>query len=56
MARAGKAIEALKEISEGVDEQIKSAVAGLRRHDLNRFQAARTKLQEAIALLLEVES
>jgi len=46
-------IEQLKEISNQLDEQIKSASRGLRTGDKDRCQFARMKIQEAITKLLE---
>ena len=47
-------IAKLKEASEQIDEQIRSASAGMRTGDKDRFQFARMKIQEAITKLLEV--
>ena len=48
-----KIIEQLKEVSNQLDEQIKSASRGLRPGDRDRCQFARMKIQEAITKLLE---
>ena len=44
----------LKEASEELDEEIKSASRGMRIGDKNRCQFARMKIQEALTKLLEV--
>ena len=48
-----KIIEQLKEVSNQIDEQIKSASRGLRAGEKDRCQFARMKIQEAITKLLE---
>ena len=52
-----KIIKQLKEVSDQLEEKIKSAKSatkGLRTSDKDRCQFARMKIQEAIAKLLEI--